>query len=614
MKVRAAVLEEFGTPLVVQEVDLTEPGPGEALVRLVACGVCHTDAYTASGVDPTGYAPCVLGHEGAGVVERVGEGVRLVKPGDHVVTLFAPECGVCIHCRSGRTNRCIVIRDQQNAGYLPDGTTRLFRNGEPLRHFMGCSTFAEYTVMPEIALAVVNPDAPLDGCAPFACGLSTGIGAALYTATVEAGSTVVVFGCGLVGLGAIIGARLSGAERIIAIDLSTERLEQARHHGATDVRLADAETVDWIRAETGVHMRSVFIDDSSGRLNAAMPGTRRLPDGTLAWRNDRRRPHDYPHILAKLEELPHVASRITCPVLVVRGGRSRVLTDEKVASFAGLLHRRQQDLGEAGAGAGREQADVVGDLVEIERVRPDRSTERRDVTHRLHQLNPIGRFLEVEPRQHPEMGDHQPGVLRLGVEAGPNRGAADVHRSKPVSRLDQLVPVPSNRSPVGGKLLTEADRSGILEVGSARFENPLELASLGQEGGGQALERGDQRGQRGQDGEPHRGRNHVVGTLGHVDVIIGMNGGVAPPGASQKLVGPVGKDLITVHVVGGSGAGLVDIDDEMLAVFPGENLVGGGDDGVGMSRLEPTGRLVGHRRRSFDPDHGIDEGREGFEA
>ncbi len=251
MKIRAAVLEEFGAPLVIDEVDLVEPLAGEVLVRLVACGVCHTDAYTASGVDPTGYAPCVLGHEGAGVVERVGEGVTMVRPGDHVVTLFAPECGECIHCRSPRTNRCIVIRDQQNAGYLPDGTTRLFRGGEPLRHFMGCSTFAEYTVMPEIALAVVNPDAPLDVCAPFACGLSTGMGAALYTAQVEPGATCAVFGCGLVGLGAVIGAKLAGAERIIALDLSQERLDQARHHGATETRVADADSVEWIREQTG---------------------------------------------------------------------------------------------------------------------------------------------------------------------------------------------------------------------------------------------------------------------------------------------------------------------------------------------------------------------------
>ena len=250
MKIRAAVLEEFGRPLAVQEVDLAEPKAGEALVRLAACGVCHTDLYTASGADPTGYAPCVLGHEGAGVVEAVGPGVRYVQPGDHVVTLFAPECGECIHCRSPRTNRCVAIRDQQGLGYLPDGTTRFFRDGEPLRHFMGTSTFAEYTVMPEIALAKVSPDAPLDGCAPFACGLSTGIGAALNTAQVEAGSTVAVFGCGLVGLGAVIGARLAGAERIIALDLSGERLEQASRHGATDTRPADEDTVEWIRSET----------------------------------------------------------------------------------------------------------------------------------------------------------------------------------------------------------------------------------------------------------------------------------------------------------------------------------------------------------------------------
>ena len=251
MKIRAAVLEEFGQPLVVQEVDLAEPKAGEVLVHLSACGVCHTDLYTASGADPTGYAPCVLGHEGAGVVERVGEGVTLVRPGDHVITLFAPECGACVHCLSGRTNRCVAIRDQQGLGYLPDGTTRLSRGGEPLRHFMGTSTFAEYTVMPEIALAKVSSEAPLEGCAPFACGLSTGIGAALYTARVEPGSVCVVFGCGLVGLGAVIGARLAGAERIVAVDLSAERLAQARHHGATDTRIAGDDTVDWLRSETG---------------------------------------------------------------------------------------------------------------------------------------------------------------------------------------------------------------------------------------------------------------------------------------------------------------------------------------------------------------------------
>src|SRR6187200_2856673 len=235
---RAAVLEEFGEPLVVQELELAEPKSEEVLVRLVACGVCHTDLYTASGADPSGYAPCVLGHEGAGVVERIGDDVTLVAPGDHVITLFAPECGKCIHCRSGRTNRCTAIRDQQGLGYLPDGTTRLSRDGEPMRHFMGTSTFAEYTVMPEIALAKVSPDASLEGCAPFACGLATGIGAALFSADVQPGTTCVVFGCGLVGLGAVIGARLAGAERIVAVDLSDDRLAEARRHGATDTRVA----------------------------------------------------------------------------------------------------------------------------------------------------------------------------------------------------------------------------------------------------------------------------------------------------------------------------------------------------------------------------------------
>ncbi|MGI8781569.1 MAG: alcohol dehydrogenase catalytic domain-containing protein [Solirubrobacteraceae bacterium] len=251
MRMRAAVLESFGEPLVVGEVELDEPKGREALVRLVACGVCHTDLYTASGVDPSGYAPCVLGHEGAGVVERVGPDVTLVAPGDHVVTHFSPQCGECVHCRSARTNLCLAIREPQNAGYLPDGTTRLSRGGERIRHFMGTSTFAEYTVMPEIALSKVNPEAPLDGAALFACGLSTGLGAAMQTAKVEPGATCVVFGAGLVGLGAVAGCRLQGAERIIAIDLSEERLELARGQGATDVRVGGSDTVEWIVEQTG---------------------------------------------------------------------------------------------------------------------------------------------------------------------------------------------------------------------------------------------------------------------------------------------------------------------------------------------------------------------------
>jgi S-(hydroxymethyl)glutathione dehydrogenase/alcohol dehydrogenase len=251
MQIRAAVLEEFAKPLEVQEVELGEPRAGEALVQLEACGVCHTDLYTASGADPSGYAPTVLGHEGAGVVERVGEGVRFVQPGDHVVTLFSPQCGECVHCRNPRTNLCLAIREQQNRGYLPDGTTRLSRDGEPIRHFMGTSTFAEYTVMPEIALAKVSPEAPLDRACLFACGLSTGLGAAMFTAKVEAGTTCVVFGAGMVGLGAVAGCRLQGAERIVCVDLSEDRLELAKGQGATDVLLAGPETVDRIVEMTG---------------------------------------------------------------------------------------------------------------------------------------------------------------------------------------------------------------------------------------------------------------------------------------------------------------------------------------------------------------------------
>jgi S-(hydroxymethyl)glutathione dehydrogenase / alcohol dehydrogenase len=251
MKIRAAVLEQFGEPLHVSEVDLAEPRAGEALVRLEACGVCHTDMYTASGADPSGYAPTVLGHEGAGVVEAIGEGVADVAPGDRVVTLFSPQCRECVHCRSPKTNLCLAIREQQNRGYLPDGTTRLSRDGEPIRHFMGTSAFAQYTVMPEIALAKVSPEAEPDHAALFACGLSTGLGAAINTAKVEAGSTCVVFGAGMVGLGAVAGCRLQGAERIICVDRSESRLELARGQGATDTWVANENTVPRVLEETG---------------------------------------------------------------------------------------------------------------------------------------------------------------------------------------------------------------------------------------------------------------------------------------------------------------------------------------------------------------------------
>src|SRR5688500_15618031 len=251
MQIRAAVLEEFAEPLVVQDVELEGPKPGEVLVRLAACGVCHTDLYTASGADPSGYAPTVLGHEGAGVVERVGDGVRLVEPGDPVVTLFSPQCGKGIHCRSTKTNRCPATREQPNKGDRPDGTTRLSRDGEPIRHFMGTSTFAEYAVLPEIALAKVSPDAPLDRACLFACGLSTGLGAAMFTAEVEPGSTCAVFGAGMVGLGAVAGCRLQGAERIICVDLSADRLELAKGQGATDTIVASRDAVATILELTG---------------------------------------------------------------------------------------------------------------------------------------------------------------------------------------------------------------------------------------------------------------------------------------------------------------------------------------------------------------------------
>jgi S-(hydroxymethyl)glutathione dehydrogenase / alcohol dehydrogenase len=251
MKIKAAVLEEFGQPLDVQELDLDEPKAGEVLVRLTACGVCHTDLYTASGADPSGYAPTVLGHEGAGIVEKLGPNVTSVAPGDQVVTLFSPQCRECIHCRSDRTNLCLAIRDMQGQGLLPDGTTRLGRGGEPIRHFMGTSTFAEYTVMPEIALAKVNPEAPPEHACLFACGLSTGLGAAMNTAKVEAGATCVVFGAGMVGLGAVAGCRLQGAERIVCVDLSEERLELAKGQGATDTLLGGPDSVERILEMTG---------------------------------------------------------------------------------------------------------------------------------------------------------------------------------------------------------------------------------------------------------------------------------------------------------------------------------------------------------------------------
>ena len=280
-------------------------------MRLDACGVCHTDMYTASGVDPSGYAPTVLGHEGAGVVERVGAGVTLLSEGDHVVTLFSPQCGECMHCRSPLTNLCLAIREQQNLGYLPDGTTRLSLDGEPLRHFMGTSTFAEYTVMPEIALAKIDPEAPLDRACLFACGLSTGLGAAMRTAAVRPGSTCVVFGAGMVGLGAVAGCRLQGAERIVCVDLSPERLELARGQGATDLMHGGPDAVerdprDDRRLRRRLHLRGDRQrggDAPGGRSGAhglgAVHGLRRGGQG----RDARHRPAPADHRPARLRLL-----------------------------------------------------------------------------------------------------------------------------------------------------------------------------------------------------------------------------------------------------------------------------------------------------------------------
>jgi S-(hydroxymethyl)glutathione dehydrogenase/alcohol dehydrogenase len=280
VRIRAAVLEEFGKPLAVQEVELAEPKAGEVLVRLEACGVCHTDLYTASGADPSGYAPTVLGHEGAGVVEKVGDGVTSVAPGDHVVTLFSPQCRECVHCVDPRTNLCMAIRGEQNLGHLPDGSVRLFREGEDIRHFMGCSTFAEYTVMPEIALARVNPEAPFEHIALFACGLSTGLGAAINTAKVEAGTTCAVFGAGMVGLGAVAGCRLQGAERIICVDMSEDRLELAKGQGATDTIIGGPDAVNEILAMTDGEYGADYTFEATGLvavMQQALEATR------MAW-------------------------------------------------------------------------------------------------------------------------------------------------------------------------------------------------------------------------------------------------------------------------------------------------------------------------------------------
>jgi len=234
MKTNAAIAWSAGAPLTIEEVDLEGPKKGEVLVRLVATGVCHTDAFTLSGDDPEGIFPVILGHEGGGIVEEIGEGVTSVAVGDHVIPLYIPECGHCQFCTSGKTNLCQAIRVTQGQGLMPDGTSRFSHKGKTIHHFMGTSTFSEYTVLPEIALAKINKAAPLDKVCLLGCGISTGIGAVLNTAKVEAGSTVAVFGLGGVGLSVIQGAVMAKAERIIAIDINSDKFEIAKQLGATD--------------------------------------------------------------------------------------------------------------------------------------------------------------------------------------------------------------------------------------------------------------------------------------------------------------------------------------------------------------------------------------------
>ena len=234
MRTRAAVATQAGKPLEVMDVNLAGPKPGEVLVEIKATGICHTDEFTLSGADPEGLFPAILGHEGAGVVMEVGEGVTSLKPGDHVIPLYTPECRECYSCTSQKTNLCTSIRSTQGQGVMPDGTSRFTTlDGDPILHYMGCSTFSNHTVLPEIALAKVREDAPFDKICYIGCGVTTGIGAVINTAKVEVGSTAVVFGLGGIGLNVIQGLRLAGAEMIVGVDLNPGKKEMAERFGMT---------------------------------------------------------------------------------------------------------------------------------------------------------------------------------------------------------------------------------------------------------------------------------------------------------------------------------------------------------------------------------------------
>ncbi|WP_261857371.1 S-(hydroxymethyl)glutathione dehydrogenase/class III alcohol dehydrogenase [Photobacterium sanguinicancri] len=234
IKSKAAIAWGPNQPLSVEEIDVMLPRAGEVLVRIIATGVCHTDAFTLSGDDPEGIFPAVLGHEGGGIVEQIGEGVTSVQVGDHVIPLYTAECGECKFCKSGKTNLCGAVRETQGKGLMPDGTTRFYKDGQPIYHYMGCSTFSEYTVLPEISLAKVSKEAPLEEVCLLGCGVTTGMGAVLKTAKVQKGDTVAIFGLGGIGLSAIIGATMSGASRIIGVDINESKYELAKKLGATD--------------------------------------------------------------------------------------------------------------------------------------------------------------------------------------------------------------------------------------------------------------------------------------------------------------------------------------------------------------------------------------------
>ena len=304
MKTRAAVAWEAGKDLEIEEIDLEGPKAGEVLVRIVATGVCHTDAYTLSGVDPEGLFPAILGHEGGGIVEEVGPGVTHVKPGDHVIPLYIPECGSCNFCTSGKTNLCQQIRVTQGQGLMPDGSSRFSKGGRRIFHYMGTSTFAEHTVVPEISLAKIAPEAPLEKVCLLGCGITTGIGAVLNTAKVEPGATVAVFGLGGIGLSVVQGAVMARAGRIIAVDINPAKFELARQLGATDV-VNPKDTPDTPIQQVIVDMTGGGVDYSfecvgERWLDASRVGVRPQGMGRERdhWRRRRRRRDRHPPVPA----------------------------------------------------------------------------------------------------------------------------------------------------------------------------------------------------------------------------------------------------------------------------------------------------------------------------